>query len=285
LTIPASVSAASPPQPWAFWAPSQDGSIASALQLARVQPGTRFLDLGCGDGRVLVAAGRVGAEVRGVEIDPLLAGKARKNLEEAAVAGTVEVGDMFTASLDADVIYAYLTPVTLSLLRARLEDARPGTRVVTPRYGVAGWEPTAFEANCYLYELPARRESTGVLPGWCWRAIVLVLPANRRTLVPLTLTGCGPITLDFDPPLARATTHAVGDSSLDGPPPVPVDLIFQPHGAGSVIAGSIRALAAEVTVAAVFAHDGFGQWNFDSDQGQQFRKTLDGAIAAARRER
>src|SRR3972149_3060354 len=125
---PVSLPAVAESNPWAFWAPTPDEFVERALDLADVRPGTRFLDLGCGDGRVLVAAARRGAEVRGMEINPRLAETARANLQAAAVPGRVDVVDMFTASIDADVVYAYLTPVTLSLLRAGLAPHGPGTR-------------------------------------------------------------------------------------------------------------------------------------------------------------
>ena len=269
--------------PWAFWAPTPDEFVERALDLADVRPGTRFLDLGCGDGRVLVAAARRGAEVRGMEINPRLAETARANLQAAAVAGRVDVVDMFTASIDADVVYAYLTPVTLSLLRAGLARAGPGTRIVTPRYEIAGWKPSAVEGGSYLYSLPAQAQEAPAQLGWNCRAMVLVLPADRVVLSALTLAaGCESLLLEFDPPLARACNHAVGARPPDGPARVPVDLMFKPHGVGSVIAGEISAQGREVTVAAVFARQGFGQWNFGPDQGPQFRARLDQVIAAAR---
>jgi len=272
--------------PWAFWAPTPDEIVERALDLADVRPGTRFLDLGCGDGRVLVAAARRGADVRGVEINPRMAEVARANLRAAAVAGTVELGDMFTASMDADVVYAYLTPVTLSLLRAGLACGRPGTRIVTPRYEIAGWQPSAVEGGCHLYTLPANADALPRELGWKCRATVLVLPADIRVLAPLTLTADRrPLLLELDPPLARASEHAIGVGSLTGIAHVPVDLMFRPQGVGSAIAGEISAQGREVTVAAVFARRGFGQWSFDLNQGPQFRARLDKVIAAARADR
>jgi SAM-dependent methyltransferase len=269
--------------PWAFWAPTPDEFVERALDLAEVRPGTRFLDLGCGDGRVLVSAARRGAEVCGMEINPRMAEVARANLQAAGVAGRVDVVDMFTASIDADVVYAYLTPVTLSLLRAGLARARPGTRIVTPRYGIAGWAPSAVEGGSYLYSLPAQAEEAPAQLGWNCRAVILVLPADRVVLSPLTLAaGCEPLVFEFDPPLARACDHAIGCRPHDRPAHVPVDLMFKPHGVGSVIAGEISAQGREVTVAAVFARQGFGHWKFDSTQGPQFRARLDQVIAAAR---
>jgi SAM-dependent methyltransferase len=273
-------------RPWAFWSPSRDELIAAALDLAGVGNGTRFLDLGCGDGRVLVAAAGRGAEVRGVEIDPVMAAEARRRLEEAGVSGTVEVGDMFSACLDADVIYAYLTPVTLSLLREHLESARPGTRIVTPRYPVSGWQPNAVdevEAGCFLYEAPVRSSGPAQREGWASRASVVALPADRRVLIPLTFTaGPGRVSLELEPALGRACHSASGAEPRMVPGVVPVDLIFKQHGAGSVIAGSVRAQGREMTLAVVFARSGFGQWNFGPQEGAEFRARLDSTIGAAR---
>lgn len=275
-----------PTAPWAFWAPSQDEAIASALNLAGVGGGTRFLDLGCGDGRVLVAAAKRGAKVRGIEIDADAAEIARETLAAAGAEGQVELGDIFTASLEADVIYAYLTPAILSQLRKRLDTAPRGTRVVTPRYSIAGWEPAVFENDCCLYEAPARAEVVITPRGWPWRAVLVKLPADRRVLVPLTFTaGCGPLALELDSQLMRAAKHAAGTPAPGATAKVPIDLIFEPHGTGSVIAGSISAQGSEATVAAVFTHGDRGQWNFGPDEGPAFRDALDEAITSARQAR
>ena len=230
-----------------------------------------------------MAAGRLGASVRGVEIDPTVAEIARANLAATGVSGRIDLADIYTAPLDADVIYAYLTPVTLSRLRGRFAELPAGTRLVTPRYSVAGWEPTASDENCYLYETPVNRQSVSVAPGWPWRATVIALPAGRRVLVPITFnTRCGPFELELDPQLCRAASYATGDTEAGGRTIMPIDLIFHSHEAGSAIAGSLRAQDKEATVAVIFTQSLRGQWNFGADQGDQFRETLDRAIAASR---
>jgi hypothetical protein len=275
-----------PPQeaePWAFWAPSDDRLIETALDLAGVGPGTSFLDLGCGDGRVLLAAARRGAMVRGVEANPDLAEQARSKLAAAGLGGTVEVGDLFAASMTADLIYAYLTPVMLSLLGNRLQGEPAGTRLVTPRYSVAGWSQSAFSAGCYLYQLPLMRDAGESPPGWGSRATIAVVPADRRVLIPLCVTlGQGDLNLQIDPALARAARCGTGTVPVGRPAAVPVDLIFRPHAAGSVIVGSARAQEFEITVAVIFARERFGQRNFDPHQGPNFRLELQNAIAIAR---
>ncbi len=269
--------------PWAFWSPSPDATAERALALAKVGPGTRFLDLGCGDGRILVAAARLGARVRGLDINAELAHHARSSLQAAGLPGEVEVGDMFATEIDADVVYAYLTPVVLSRLRRRLSRAANGTRVVTPRYPITGWKPARIDGGCYLYVLPTPAEDTTASPGWGCRAALLVLPANRRVLSSLTVTETREkLALEMDPQLGRAGEFAIGEPASEFGGSTPVDVIFGAHGVGSVIAGEIQAGSHAITVAAVFARGGFGHWSFGGDQGPQFRAHLDSAIAAAR---
>jgi SAM-dependent methyltransferase len=270
-------------QRWSFWAPASEALIEAALDLAGIRPGDRFLDLGCGDGRALVAAVRRGANVRGIEIDAALAEASRRNLREAGMQGDVELGDMFAVSLDAEVIYAYLTPATLGKLRPVLGRCRDGTRVVTARYRVGGWEHDAAAGQCYLYQLPPKIEAPPGRLGWPSRGVVVVLPAGRRCLVPLSLAaGPGAVALELDGPLSRSAYHVLGADRLERAGHVAVDLVFQALGPGSAVAGAVRAREGEITVAAVFANDGFGQWPFEASQGLEFRRTLDAKIAAAR---
>ncbi len=285
MTSLAAVPAAPRVQPWAFWSPCWDELIEAALELAGVGPGTRFVDLGCGDGRVLLAAAKRGARVRGVEIDPELAAQARAALAREQVDGEVVCADMFAAELTADVVYAYLTPVILARLVPRLARLHPHARVVTPRFGIPGLRPSAVsggETACYLYGLPFTRQTAGT-PGWSARAILVVAPPNRRMLIPLTFGAqSGRIELHLDGPLQRAAEHAVGPHGDASDTAIPVDLIVRPHSTGSVIAGDIRAQGQPLTIAMVFANSGFGKWTFDENEGPSFQSRLRSAIAEAR---
>ena len=115
------------------------------LRIAEVGPADVVVDLGSGDGRILIeAARRHGARARGVEIDSRLA---RASLEWAARAGVaervrIETGDLFHADLsDATVVTLYLLPEANLKLRPRLLALRPGTRVVSHDWNMGDWLP------------------------------------------------------------------------------------------------------------------------------------------------
>jgi SAM-dependent methyltransferase len=150
---------------WPFWAATTDERIDDALRLARLRPGERFLDLGCGDGRVLLrAAEDYGAEVTGVEVDPGLAAIARDVLATAGVEGTVLEEDFGSVSIDADVVFAFLSPATLQRLRPRLAALPPTSRVVTTGYPVPGHvaRGQTVRSCCGSRYVPCRQYPRGV---------------------------------------------------------------------------------------------------------------------------
>ena len=164
---------------WPFWAGTSDERIDEALRLAELRPGERLLDLGCGDGRVLLrAAEAYGAEVSGVELDPGLAATARELLAAAGVDGTVLEADFESVPIEADVVFAFLSPATLQRLRARLAGLPAHARVVTTGYPVPGWLPNDLGDRVYLYRLPPDEQPIDRrLRGWVSAgALVSVTP-------------------------------------------------------------------------------------------------------------
>jgi len=116
------------------------------LALAAVTSGDVVYDLGCGDGRIVIAAARIPG-VRGVcvEIDPAILREARANAERAGVADRISFveGDLFEVPIaDATVVTLYLLPLVNRQLRPRLlAELRPGTRVVSHRFDMGDWPP------------------------------------------------------------------------------------------------------------------------------------------------
>jgi len=149
--------------------------VARMLELARTGPGDTVLDLGSGDGRIVIRAARAhGARGIGLELDPGLVERARETARRAGVSNQVvfRVEDLMRADLSgATVITAYLVPYQLERLEPRLlAGARPGTRVVTHVFALPSWHYDATEAvrvppgverrprqsRIYLYVVPAQ---------------------------------------------------------------------------------------------------------------------------------
>ncbi|HSH07587.1 MAG TPA: methyltransferase domain-containing protein [Burkholderiales bacterium] len=114
------------------------------LRIAEVGPGDRLIDLGSGDGRVVIGAAKRGAQALGVEIDPELVVQARENAVRAGVAGRArfEHRDLFETDLSqASVVTMYLLPEFNLKLMPRLLALAPGTRVVSHDWDMGAWLP------------------------------------------------------------------------------------------------------------------------------------------------
>jgi len=116
------------------------------LRLAEPRPGELLVDLGSGDGRIVIeAAKRYGARGLGVDIDPALVARARENARRAGVEklAQFEVRDFFETDLrGVSVVTMYLLPeVNQKLMPKLLQDLKPGARIVSHDYEMGGWRP------------------------------------------------------------------------------------------------------------------------------------------------
>ncbi|MFY8103897.1 MAG: SAM-dependent methyltransferase [Ramlibacter sp.] len=122
-----------------------DNVTMEMLQAARVGPSDHVIDLGSGDGRiVIVAARRFGATGLGVEIVPELVERSLRSAREAGVADkvTFKVQDLFQTDLSpATVITMYLLPEFNLKLRPVLLALKPGTRIVSHDWDMGDWKP------------------------------------------------------------------------------------------------------------------------------------------------
>lgn len=129
------------------YARTPPGVAEAMLDLAQARTGERLLDLGCGDGAIVVAAALRGLDALGIDIDPQRVAEAEAAARAAGVAGRARFRceDLFATPLaDADVVTLYLLPHVNAWLRSRLEsEARPGTRVVSHAFPMGEWVPAA----------------------------------------------------------------------------------------------------------------------------------------------
>jgi hypothetical protein len=148
-------------RPDVVFEPTPQETVTRMLNLARVGANDFVIDLGSGDGRIPIAAGRNGARALGVELDDKLLEKARSAAQSAGVSGRVSFRkeDLFRTPLDdATVITVYLLPELNVRLRPRLLSLRPGTRVVSHQFPMGDWRPDTVDDNggrIYLWIVPA----------------------------------------------------------------------------------------------------------------------------------
>ncbi|WP_321472847.1 methyltransferase domain-containing protein [uncultured Paludibaculum sp.] len=120
------------------------GVVTAMLHLAGVHPGDVVMDLGCGDGRIAIAAAReFGAEGIGYDIDPERIAEARQNAIAAGVNGHTQFfrQNFFQADISrASVITVFLMPALLEQFRPHfLHSLAPGTRIVSHSFPLRDW--------------------------------------------------------------------------------------------------------------------------------------------------
>jgi precorrin-6B methylase 2 len=124
--------------------------VERMLEMAGTRPDDLVIDLGSGDGRiVIVAAQKFGARGLGIELDAALVAKSRENAEAMKVQDKVSFvqGDVLVADISrATVVTVYLLPGLLGKLQSRfISELAPGTRIVSHEFTMAGWLPDRSE--------------------------------------------------------------------------------------------------------------------------------------------
>ena len=148
------------------YVPSPNAVVDAMLKLADVKKSDTVYDLGCGDGRIVIAAAKdYGAHGVGVDINPERIQEARENAKKARVESLVkfEENDLFDADIhDATVVTLYLLPnVNIRLRPKLLRDLKPGTRVVSHSFDLDEWKPDKEESvdgrTIYLWTIPEKK--------------------------------------------------------------------------------------------------------------------------------
>ena len=145
------------------YVPTPQVTVDEMLRLAEVNDKDFVIDLGSGDGRlVITAAQKFGARGLGMDIDANLVAESEENARLAGVADRVKFAqqDFFKADISqATVITMYLLPSVNMLLRPVLLGLKPGTRIVSHDFDLGDWPPdrkTTVRKNTFLWIVPAQ---------------------------------------------------------------------------------------------------------------------------------
>lgn len=142
-------------EPGAIYYPSKDEVVDQMLKLAKVNSKDTLIDIGSGDGRILIAAAKMGVTAIGYEINPLLVSRSRKLIKEAGLEklATVYSKSFWKADLNkATVITIYLFPKFMNRLQKSIEKkVDHHVRVVANDYPFNKKNPDKIFNKIYLY--------------------------------------------------------------------------------------------------------------------------------------
>jgi predicted RNA methylase len=166
-----------PPEELARFEPSPPRVVDAMLEVARIGKDDVVYDLGCGDGRIVIAAAkRFGARGVGLDIDPKLIALSRENARAAGVADRVSFRqeDVLTADIaDASVVMLFLSVRGNRKLEEKLRTRlASGTRIVSHCHAMEGWNPDrevkvevdGQEHIVYLWTVRAARKAESLAP-------------------------------------------------------------------------------------------------------------------------
>jgi SAM-dependent methyltransferase len=161
------------------WVPTQHALVNTMLDMAKVTSSDHVIDLGSGDGRLVIAAAKRGATALGIEYNPELVELAKRAAAAEGVDANAkfEKADIFESDFSkATVITMFLLPELNLRLRPKILDMKPGTRIVSNSFGMEDWEPdqttrltepdhTADYATAYLWIVPAKVDGSWKFDG------------------------------------------------------------------------------------------------------------------------
>jgi precorrin-6B methylase 2 len=175
FAVPAAAQQAKPYEPQVgqagkdvIWVPTPDEVVDRMLRMAQVTANDLVYDLGAGNGKIAIAAAKLGARAVGVEYNADMAKHAQGNVVAAGVQARARIvqGDIFATDFSqATVVTMYLLPGLNMKLRPTILAMRPGTRIVSHSFTMEDWEADEISSmdgrRAYFWVVPAN-----VNGGW-----------------------------------------------------------------------------------------------------------------------
>lgn len=125
--------------------PTDQHVVNKMLEMAKVKRGDYLFDLGCGDGRIVITAAKLGARALGIDIDLERLRECHHNLRNTELKSLIEFRRQSFFDIDlrpATVVALYLLPAINRKLRPKLLwELRPGARIIANQFEIADWQP------------------------------------------------------------------------------------------------------------------------------------------------
>lgn len=138
----------------AHYVPTSDERVQRMLRLAALKPGEKLIDIGSGDGRIVIAAALAGNEAVGYELNPVMVLISRINVRRAGVAGKAKIywRDFWRYDLsEFAVVTVYGIPHIMGMLEKKLQkELTTGSRVVSNAFQMPTW-PSEEEERVFVY--------------------------------------------------------------------------------------------------------------------------------------
>lgn len=171
-------------QPDVVYVPTPMSVVEKMLELAEVKKGDVVYDLGCGDGRIVVAAAKkYGVKAVGIDIDPQRVLEARENVRTNKLEHlvTIKQDDIFNVDFgEATVVTLYLLPELNVRLMPQLAKLKPGSRIVSHDFDMRGAKPVQ------VYEMETASDEPGVSYGRKHKIYKWVVPWEPEHTTNLT---------------------------------------------------------------------------------------------------
>ena len=153
-----------------IWVPTPQELVDEMLELAKVTKDDYLMDLGSGDGRLVITAAKIGANAIGIEYNEDMVEPSKRNAEKEGVSDKASFvkADLFESDFSKATVITLFLMTDLNLkLRPKLLDLKPGTRIVSNTFKMGDWEADEtvdIGGNCY---------------SWCY-ALLWIVPAKVK---------------------------------------------------------------------------------------------------------
>lgn len=179
-----------------IWYPTPQPLVDKMLDMAKLTPNDLLIDLGSGDGRIVITAAKRGTHAIGIEYNPDMVEFSKKNAAKEGVTGLTDFvkADLYEYDLSkASVITMFLLPEINLKLRPKLLELKPGTRIITNTFSMQDWPYDEMQElddesitwnTAYLWIVPAKVEGT-----WKWNNGELTLNQEYQSFSGMLKTG------------------------------------------------------------------------------------------------